>query len=46
MTVLSKVNEFNLDYDLSKNLECVCEIKNQVLILCITYFDRLNEHLF
>jgi len=46
MTVLIKVNEFNLTYYPFKNLECVCEIKSQVLILCVTHFDRLNEHVF
>ena len=46
MTVLSKVNEFNVTYFPFKNMECVCEIKNQVPILCITHFDRFNKHVF
>jgi hypothetical protein len=46
MIVLSKVNEFNVTYDPFKILEYVCEIKNQVPILCVTLFDRFNEHVF
>jgi len=46
MTVLNKVNEFNIIYYPFKILEFVCEIKNQVPILCLTLFNRFNEHVF
>jgi len=46
MTVLSKVNEFNVIYYPFKNLEFMCEIKNRVPILYVTLFDRFNENVF
>jgi hypothetical protein len=46
VTVLSKVGEFNVIYVPFKNVEYVCEIKNQVSILCLTLFDRFNGYVF